>query len=169
MDLKQLQAVGAFVSTKLFKRVVPIKRPEAKPQNEWADPEVPEFTGKVIDDTVTVWIRKRSSADFMEIRQAPNRDKFHLSVQVCCFHEDGTPVFETLEQAKKLQEWLFVPLAAEVHELHGEGPKNSQPRTSGGANSPSASAGARSRNGKKRSLKKNFSATGTRTRPSADP
>lgn len=169
MDLKNLQALGAFVPTKLFKREVPIKRPEAKPQNQWADPEVPEFTGNVSDDTVTVWIRKRSSADFMEIRQAPNRDKFHLAVQMCICHEDGTPVFETLDHAKKLAEWLFVPLAAEVHELHGEGPKNSQPRTNGGASLRSASAAGRSKSGKRRSLKRSSSATGAPTRPSAAP
>lgn len=168
MDLKQLAALGAFVPTKLFKREVAIKRPETKAQGEWADPDVPEFTGKIVDDTVTVWIRKRSSADFMEIRQAKNRDKFHLAVQLCVCNEDGTPVFETLEQAEKLQEWLFVPLAAEVHDVNGEGPKNSQPRTSGGVTSPSASAVARSRSGKLRSARRSTS-SGASSRPSAAP
>lgn len=168
MDLKQLQAAGAFVPRTLFKREIPIKRPEMKPEGEWADPEVPEYTGELLDDTVTAFIRKRSSADFMEIRQAKNRDKWHLSVLLCVCHEDGTPVFDSLEQAEQLQEWLFVPLAAAVLEVNGEGAKNFQPRTNGGASSRSASAVGRLKSGKRRSRKPS-SSSGDSTRPSAAP
>lgn len=166
MDLKQLQAMGAIIPRTLFKREVPIKRPELKPANEWADPTVPEKTGEWLDDTVTVYIRKKSSADFMEMVAAPDREKAHIAVLRCVCDEKGCEVFESLDQAKQLEEWLFIPLVMVVNEVNQFGLKNSQPRTSSGAKSRSASAEGRSRNGKLRSVKRNGQ-SGSHTEASA--
>jgi hypothetical protein len=154
MDLKQLQAMGAIIPRTLFKKEVPVKRPELKPASEWAEKDVPEKTGKWIDDTITVHIRKKSSADFMEMIAAPDREKAHIAVLRCVCDEKGAEVFESLEQAKQLEEWLFIPLVMAVNEVNQFGLKNSQPRTSSGAKSRSPSAEGQSRNGKSRSRKK---------------
>lgn len=168
MDLKQLQAMGAIVPRTLFKKDIPIKRPVLKPVAEWADPDQPEQTGEVVSDTVTAWVRKRSSADFMEMINAPDRDKMHIAVLRCICHEDGTEVFESLEQAKQLQEWMFVPLMTAVNEVNQYGLKNSQPRTNSGASLRSASAAGRSRNGKRQSASRSTT-SGTPTPPNAAP
>lgn len=166
MDLKQLQAMGALVSRTLVKKDIPINRPAQKPAEEWADPEQPELTGEIVTDSVTAWIRKRSSADFMEMVSAPDRDKMHVAVLRCVCHEDGTEVFESLQQAKQLQEWLFVPLMSAVKDVNDYGLKNSQPRTSFGTSSPSSSA-ARSQKRRRASAKKSAKA-GSSTGPGAD-
>ncbi len=153
MDIKQLQAMGALVSRVLTKVEVKVKRP--------SDPE--NADSERIDDTVDVWIRKRSSADFLEMVNAPDRDKAHIAILRCICHEDGSEVFESLDQAKQLAEWLFIPLMLAVNEVNSFGLKNSQPRTNSGAKSASSSA-ARSSKRKPGSLKKNAqsgSPTGT--------
>jgi len=140
MDLKQLTSLGAIVPRTLFKKEVPLKRPGLKPAEEWADPNEPEFSGEVLDDSVTVWIRKRSSADFLEMLQAPTRDKAHIAILRCVCNEAGAEVFESLEQCKQLREWLFLPLMVAVNEVNEFGLKNSPPKTSSGTNSRSPSA-----------------------------
>ena len=45
MDLKQLQAMGAFVPQKLHKREIEVTRPVPLPAEEWADPDIPEYSG----------------------------------------------------------------------------------------------------------------------------
>jgi hypothetical protein len=154
MDLKQLQAMGAIVPRTLFKREVAIKRPELKNKIDWEDSEFPEFTGTIIEDSITVHIRKKSSADFMEMIAAPDRDKAHIAILRCVCDDKGVEVFESLEQCKQLEEWLFIPLALTVSEVNKFGLKNSLPRTSSGAKSRSPSAAVPSRNGKSRSPKK---------------
>lgn len=166
MDLKQLQAMGAFVPKTLFKREVEFDRPVLRPEAEWASPDEPEYTGELVKESVTAWIRKRSSADFMEIRQAPTRDQMSVALLRCVCHEDGAEVFESIDQVRQLEEWFFVPLMWHVSEVNKFGAKNSQPRTSGGANSHSASAAGRLRSGKRRSVKKS-SKSGSSTPPSA--
>lgn len=168
MDLKQLQAMGAIVSKSLTKREVPIKRPELRPVEEWADPSAPEETGNWLDDSITVHVRKRSSADFLEMLTATDRDKPAVAILRCVCDEDGSEVFESLEQVQDLKEWLYVPLMMVVNEVNQFGPKNSQPRTSSGAKSRSASADDLSRNGKKRSAKRN-ARSGLPTATSAAP
>lgn len=168
MDIKQLQSMGAMVPKTLFKREVEIKRPVALPQEEWEDPEVPEFTDEVVTESMTTYIRKRNSADFMEIVGASNVDKVHVMVLRCICDEEGNPVFENVEQVKQLQEWLFVPLFTAVNEVNEVSAKNSQPRTKSGASLPSPSAAAPSRNGSSRSVKKNMR-SGSSTGASAAP
>lgn len=153
MDLKQLHAMGAMVPKTLFKRELEINRPELVPEDQWADPKVAEFTGEWVKDSITVHIRKRNSSDFLQIVQAENADKAHTAVWCSVCTEDGSPVFETIEQVRDLQEWLFAPLLLAVNEVNEVGPKNSQPRTSFGAKSRSPSAEGQSRNGSKPSPK----------------
>lgn len=163
MDIKQLQAMGAIVTRSLFKKDIPVRRPVLRAPEEWADPNEPEKTGEFIDDVLTAHVRKRSSADFLEMVQATDRDKAHIAILRCICHEDGTEVFESLAQAKQLEEWLFIPLMLAVNDVNGFGLKNSQPRTSSGTSLPSSSA-ARSRKLKRVAAKKNAQAgspTGT--------
>lgn len=167
MDLKQLQAMGALVTRSLFKKEVPVRRPVLKPAEEWADPNEPELTDEFVDDSVTVWIRKRSSADFLEMVQAADRDKAHVAILRCVCNPDGSEVFESLAQAKQLREWLFIPLMVAVNEVNGYGLKNSPPKTSSGTNSRSSS-GAPLRKLKRGAARKNARA-GSPTAPSAAP
>jgi len=146
--------MGAIVTRSLFKKDIPIKQPVLRPVEEWESPDQPEFTGEVVDNTLTAHVRKRSSADFLEMVQAPDRDKAHIAIWRCIVHEDGTEVFESLEQAKQLQEWLFIPLMLAVNEVNGFGLKNSQPKTNSGMSLPSSSV-ARSRKLKRVAPKKN--------------
>lgn len=169
MDLQHLQQMGALVPRKLFKRDVAIKRPLLKPESEWTDPEVPEKTGEWEDSTVTVYIRRGSSADALEIANAPPRERPFVAVFRSVCDEHGKPLFPTLEDAMQLEVWLAFPLFAEITAVTRVGePKNSQPRTSSGARSRSPSADARSTSGKRRSTSTN-SPSGEPIEPSAAP
>jgi hypothetical protein len=169
MDLQQLQQMGAIVPRKLFKRDVAIKRPLLKPQDEWTDPEVPEKTGEWEDATVTVYIRRGSSADALEIANAPDRERPFVAVFRSVCDENGKALFPTIEDAMQLEVWLAFPLFKEITSVTRIGePKNSQPRMSSGARSHSPSAAARSKSGKKRSTSTN-SPSGEPTEPSAVP
>ncbi len=155
--------MGGMVTRSLFKKEIPIRRPVLKPAEEWADPNEPEKTGEFVQDTLTAHVRKRSSVDFIEMVQATDRDKAHIAILRCICHEDGTEVFESLAQAKQLEEWLFIPLMLAVNEVNSFGLKNSQPRTSSGTSLPSSSA-VRSRKLKRVAAKKSApvgSPTGT--------
>jgi hypothetical protein len=167
MKLNELQALGAIVSRTLFKKDIALKRPELKPAEEWADPNEPEFSGEVVEDSVTVWIRKRSSADFLEMLQAPDRDKAHIAILRCVCNEQGEEVFESLAQCKQLREWMFLPLMLAVNEVNKFDLKNSAPKTNSGASLPSSSA-APSRKLRRAARKKNAS-SGSATGISAAP
>lgn len=164
MNLKELQALGAFVPRALTMRTLAVKRPVLEPDS---DPLEPVLTGEFVDDTLDVWIRKRTSADFLEMVRAPDRDKAHVAILRCVCNEDGTEVFPSLEACKQIREWLFGPLMVAVNEVNDFGLKNSKPRTSSGASSPSSSA-APSRKLKRVSRKRNV-ASGSPTAPSAAP
>ena len=155
MDLLKLQALGAFVPAAIFKRDISIKYRPLKPAETWADPDVPEREVDFVTESMTAHIRKRRSADFLEMVGAPNQDAPFLTVLRCVVHENGAPVFESLEQVKNLHEWILIPLATAVKEVNTDDAKKSQPRMSSGAASRSPSAAGASRNGKSRSRKKN--------------
>lgn len=170
MDLKQLQAMGAINSRALVKKDIAIKRPVPIPQADWSDPEVAEYPDdpKIVEETVQVHIRKRSSADFIEMMNADDRDKPFVAILRCVCHPDGSQVFESLDQLMGLKEWIWIPLMMAVNEVNEFGLKNSQPRTSSGAKSRSPSA-ARSRKRKNASVKKSArsgSPTATNLAPS---
>lgn len=140
MKLQDLQAIGAIVPTKMVKREVAFKRPILKPASEWADKDEPEFTGETVDDTVTVNIRRGSSADGIEILQAEARDQPFIAIHRCICDDDGKPVFPTLEKAQSLALWLALPLFKAITDEGTRGPKVSRRRTSSGAKSRSPSA-----------------------------
>jgi len=152
MDIKQLQQMGAFVPQTLYKREIAFKYRPLLPKEEWASPESPEY-GELVDETATVHIRKRNSADFLDIVYASDQDKPFLAILKCVCKEDGSPVFESLDQVKSLQEWLLVPLLDAVNAVNHTAPKGT-PRATSGASLPSPSADGQSQNGSKRSLKK---------------
>lgn len=168
MDLSSLKAMGAISSRSLVKKDVLVKYPVPLPQEQWTDPEVAEYPDEVKyqEDTIEIHVRKRSSADFIELTQAEDRLKPFVIIFRCACKPDGTQIFDTLDQVLSLKEWFWLPLMTVVNEVNEFGLKNSQPRTSSGAKSRSSSAAARSRNGKKRSLKKS-APSGLRTGPSA--
>lgn len=136
MKLSELQAMGAFAPEKLVKREIKFKRPEYLPESEWADPDVPEQTGEFIEDTVTVYIRRGSAADAIELVRAPEREQPFLAIHRAIVHADGKPVFESVEQAMSLQLWLAMPLFEAISEVAPKVPKALRRKKSGGANSP---------------------------------
>lgn len=155
MDLKQLQAIGGFVPRSLVKKEIPITRPALLPPEEWGDPDVPERGEGVVNETLTTFIRRRSSADFLEIIEASSHaDKMLIAVQLSVCDEEGRPVFSTLDQVRQLAPWLSIPLINAVNEVNTFGEKKSVPRMSSGSGSRSPSAHRASRPAKKRSPKK---------------
>jgi hypothetical protein len=168
MDLKQLHAIGAIVPRTLFKRVIEFKYPEQKPATDWADPEVPELTGQILDGQMDVFIRRGSSADAIEIANASDRERPFVAIWRSVCDEKGEPVFPTLGDAMQLATWIVIPLFQAINAVSGDRPKNSQPRTSSGASSRSASAAGRSKSGKRRSVRASAT-SGPSTAPSAAP
>lgn len=170
MDLSTLKAMGAIDPRPLVPKTITVKQPVPTDQKTWANPEVPEYPDPVeyVEKTIDTHIRKRSSADFIEMMQAPNREKVFVAIHRCVCKPDGTPVFETIDQVMGLKEWIWIPLMTAVNEVNEFGLKNSQPRTSSGARSHSPSAAAALRSGKQRLAKKS-GRRGSRTGPSAAP
>lgn len=169
MDLQQLQAMGAIATRALVPKTIMIQYPKPLPQEQWADPAVPEYADvpEMVDETLDVHIKKRSSMDAAEAMRAPERERVFILILRCVCKPDGSQVFDTLDQVVSLKEWIWIPLAAAITEVHKGGEaKNSQPRTSSGASSRSPSAGGRSRSGKRRSPRKS-ERSGSRTGPSA--
>ena len=140
MKLSDLQEMGAFVSTKLIQREVKFQRPELKPASEWTDPDIPEMTGEVLNESMTVWIRRGSAADAIELMQAARREQPFVAIYRSVCNKDGSPVFESIEQAESLQLWLAMPLFEAITEVAGNGPKASRRRTSSGLKQASPTA-----------------------------
>lgn len=154
MDLRQLQALGAFVSRDLVKRTITFSYYPLTPADSWADPKEPEYETERRTDTADIHIRKRNSADFMEIVQASDRDKACISIHRCVCNPDGSPLFADLEQVRSLTEWMLIPLLNAVNEVNSFVPGKSRPRTSSSVTSRSPSAEGQSGSGAKRSRKK---------------
>lgn len=136
MDLQQLQSIGAFAPTKLTKKTIEVERPVTTPQEDWDDPEIPEFTGEVEKATLETFIRYGSSADDIEIARADERDQPFVAIFRFICNKNGTPVFESVEQAARLKSWLTVPLFAAIAEVRGTLPKSSKRKMSSGSKSP---------------------------------
>lgn len=154
MDLQKLQAMGAFTPTALFKRDITIRYRPLKPAETWADPDVPEHEDDTVEDRITAFIRKRSTADFLAITTAPEADRALMSILLCVCKEDGSRVFDDLEQVRRLQPWFSIPLLTAVNEVNTYSAKKLMPRGSSGSGSRSPSAAGASRSGRKRSRKK---------------
>ena len=132
MDLQQLKDIGAFTTEKPIKKVVKVERPLTTPQAEWDDPEVPEYSGEISHDEITTYIRMGSSADDIEIARADERDQPFIAIFRFVCNEDGTPVFESSDQAARLKSWLVLPLFAAIAEVRGTLPKKTKHKTSSG-------------------------------------
>jgi len=154
MDLNKLQAMGALVPTTLFKREIEVTFHPLKPESEWESPDVPERQAALVTETMTVFIRKRNSADMLDVSFADGADRSLLSILRCVVQTDGKPVFEDIEQVRRLEPWLSIPLMRAVTEVNQYDAKKSAPRTSSGARLPSRSAAGASRSGSKRSPRK---------------
>lgn len=154
MDIKRLQALGAFVPKTLFKREITFKHRPQTDASTWADPDVPEYQDELVEESMTAFIRKRSSADFLEIATSTSRDASFVAILRCVCDEAGNPVFESIEQVKSLQEWIMFPLLEAVNDVNRYDAKKATPRVTSGSSSRSPSAAGASRSGKKRSLKK---------------
>lgn len=132
MKLKDLEKIGAIASNKLHKRTITVKRPITTPAEEWADPEIEEFTGEVEEMTFDVHIRKSTSADVLEALRSDKREQGFVPIFRCVCAPDGAQLFETLEQAMDLQLWMTIPLLEAIAEVAGTSPKPSAPKTSSG-------------------------------------
>lgn len=150
MDLLQLQSMGAFVPNQPIKRTFEANRPITSPQEEWADPDVPEFTGETERVSIDVYIKRLSSADEVAIATADPEDQTFVLVHRLSRNKDGSPLFESLEQTKTLATWLLAPLVQAIEGVASRAPKkHSARRTLSGSKSRSRSAGARRKSGKK--------------------
>jgi hypothetical protein len=160
MDLKQLQAIGAIVPRTLFKRKIEFQYPELKPESQWVEPGIPEPTGETLSGSMEVFIRRGSSADAIEIANASERDRPFVAIFRSVCDEKGEPIFPDLETATQLATWIVIPLFNAINSVSGDRPKNSQPTTSSGTNSPSSSA-ERSKKFKRRSPQANVTRGGS--------
>lgn len=167
MDFQQLQALGGIVPTALVRKEIEFYSLPLKPAGEWADPAVPEFADEPAKQRATVFIRKRSSRDFLDIMQASDEDRAFVALFRCLCNEDGTPFFPSVHDASRLAEWMFLPLIGAVNEVNSFDPKPYPPRTSSGIASPSSSADAASVSGSSQSTRKN-GRRGSRTNASTD-
>lgn len=168
MNLSDLQSMGAFASTKLAKREVKFKRPIQRPAENWADADVPEFTGEMADESMTVYIRPATSADLIEVARADDRSRPFVALMRALCNADGSPLLPDLDTAMRLQPWLALPLLEASNEARGALPNASAPKTSSGANSPSPSGDEASASGRTES-RSTKNRSGVSTEPSAAP
>lgn len=154
MDLIKLQAMGAIVPRTLFKREIEVTYRPPKAPALWADPGLPEYEDEPITNKIDVWVRKRNSADMLDVSMAEGANMALTTILRCICKPDGSPVFETIEQVRDLEPWMSIPLLNVVREVNQYDPKKSTPKTSSGARSPLGSADGASRSGRSRSRKK---------------
>lgn len=154
MDYQELKALGGIVSQALVKKEIQFRYHAPLPEDQWADPAMPEFADEATDATATIYIRKRTSRDFLDVVRAPESQQAFINLFRCVCNEDGTPLFPSVEDAGHLAEWLLVPMLTAVNEVNSFLPKRFPPKTSSGANSLSPSAAGASGNGRKRSTRK---------------
>jgi len=150
MSISDLQALGAFVPVKPIKRTIECDKPILAPQDEWADPEVPEVTGDTERVTVDVYFKRLSSADEIAIAQAHPDDRPFVMVFRLVRNEDGSPLFESAEQAASMASWVLIPIVHEIERMAGVRPKNpSPPKTRSGSKSRSPSGDEARKSGRK--------------------
>lgn len=139
MDILQLQQMGAFVPTKLVKKTIDVEVPVKSDPATWDDPEVPEFTGETEKSSIDLHIKRLSSADEIALAMAPANEQGFVMAHRMVRNPDGTPLFESVEQAIQLASWLLVPILNALREV-AQGPKKNSPgKTSSGSKSRSRS------------------------------
>lgn len=150
MSISDLQALGAFVPVKPIKRTIECDKPILLPEDEWADHEVPEVTGDTERVAVDVYLKRLSSADEIAIAQSDPDDRPFVMVFRLVRNEDGSPLFESAEQAASMASWILLPIVQEIERIAGVRPKKpSPPKTLSGSKSPSPSGGEARKSGKK--------------------
>lgn len=154
MDLIKLQTMGALVPLTIFKREIEVTYRPFKSKDQWDSEDTPEYEAEAVTEKMTVHVRKRTSADMLDVGSAEGADRALLTILRCVCQSDGKPVFEDIEQVRRLEPWLSIPLMNVVAEVNRYDAKKSQPRTSSGALSLSPSAAGASRSGKTRSPKR---------------
>lgn len=136
MDLKELQAMGAFVPVKLVKKEVSIKRP-----------------GSDAEEKLTVWVRRGNASESIDMLTEEGGRRAAKAIHLAICDKEGNRVFPTLEHVigngkapedegylGALAEWLFFPLIVAINEVEKDAaPKPSGRTTSGGATSHSPS------------------------------
>lgn len=127
MKLSELKVLGAFASDKLIQRDVQLKRPLYD--------EDGQETGEYADEVLPVHIRRGSAADAIELMQADKRQQPFVAIYRSICEPDGSPAFESIEQAMRLQLWVAMPLFEAITEVAPKRPKASRRNKSGGANS----------------------------------
>ena len=123
MSLKDLQALGAFVPTKPFKRTIEFDKPILAPEEEWDSPDVPRFTGETERVSIDVYFKRMSSADEVAIAQAPADLQPFVMVFRLVRNEDGSPLFESVDQVASMASWVLAPIVSEIEKIEGSRPK----------------------------------------------
>lgn len=154
MDLIKLQSMGALVPLTIFKREIDVTYQPFKPKDQWESEDTPEYEDEAVTEKMTVHVRKRNSADMLDVGNAEGADRALMTILRCVCQPDGKPVFEDIEQVRRLEPWLSIPLMNVVSEVNRYDAKKSTARPSSGVRSPSPSAAGASRSGKSRSRKK---------------
>lgn len=157
LDIKKLQMMGLASANPLVKKTFSIKYHPLKPKTAWADPEVPEREEQEATGEISVYLRKMTAADQIFVHSAisQGQDAIYAMLHRSVYKEDGSRVFETVEDAMTVDLAMFSPLATLVMQINGALQKKSQPRMSSSAKSRSPSADGQSQNGKKPSRRKN--------------
>lgn len=123
MSLKDLQALGAFVPTKPFKRTIEFDKPILAPEEEWDSPDVPKFTGETERVSIDVYFKRMSSADEVAIAQAPADLQPFVMVFRLVRNKDGSPLFESVDQVASMASWVLAPIVSEIEKIEGSRPK----------------------------------------------
>jgi len=123
VSLKDLQALGAFVPTKPFKRTIEFDKPILAPEEEWDSPDVPKFTGETERVSIDVYFKRMSSADEVAIAQAPADLQPFVMVFRLVRNEDGSPLFESVDQVASMASWVLAPIVSEIEKIEGTRPK----------------------------------------------
>lgn len=131
MNLNDLQAMGAFASSKPVLKTITLRQPVLKPEKEWDDPDVAEFTGEDEEVTMDVLFKPFSSADEIQIARASDEDKGYVAIQRSVLNDDGTLLFQSLDEVKLLNTWMLVPLIKAVEGLAVK-KSNAMPLTNSG-------------------------------------
>lgn len=150
MSIQDFQAMGALVPTRPYKRTLEVDKPILRPKEEWADPDCPEPSGETERVTIDVYFKRISSADEIAIAQADDSDRAFVMAHRLVRNEDGTPLFESVEQASTLASWLLVPIVQQIEVMAGASPKKpTARRMTSGSKLPSHSAGEPRKSGKR--------------------
>lgn len=142
MNLEQLRAAGVLAANPLTRHTIKLRYRPLKPVEARTDPAVEEREDFFVEGSADYWLRKASAADMIQIISYPGSEveKNYMLIHCCTFHEDGTRVFPTVEDALPLDVVMFFDLLVKLKNINGDIAKKSPPKTKPGAKSRSRSA-----------------------------